>query len=199
MRGEAVRPIVAMLAVGMAGAAWAATYTGLYFANLQPPLRDGDVLKSCNCQQEKPHTPFGEGIRNLTFRLCNLENCDVPEDARVEDCLVNVHMDSVAILTITVVEYNKRQADVEAARVAAETTVNAQAVKTDTKTVTIAEAIADAEQRKAVAVNVALTTLAAACETKDKVSLANSTAKPNIDSITKQIVSWTYWRRVRVP
>lgn len=196
-----MRVIVIMLvAVGMTVSAWAATYTGVNFSYQQPQFRDGDTLISCNCLQERPHTAFAEGVRGMTFGPgCNLENCDLPPDARIiMPCLI-VHMDSVAVLTITAAEYTKRQADVEAARLAAEATVSAQAVKTDVKTVTIAAAIADADERKAAAVNTALAALTAASEAKDKVSLVGCTPKPNIDPATKQIVSWTYSRRVQVP
>jgi len=196
MRGEAVRAIIVMLvAVGMTVTAWAVTYTGENFSFQQPQFQDGDTLISCNCQQEWPHTKFAEGVRGMTFRLCNTESCDLPPDANLDDPsrYSNTHWDSVPVLTITAVEYNKRQADAEAARLTAEATVSAQAVKTDTKTVTIAGAIADADARKAVAVNTALATLTAACVAKDKVSLEGCMPKQNPDK------SWTYWRRVRVP
>ena len=178
--------------------AFAETYTGLNLSNRQWTFADGDVLIGCNCQQERPHTPFAEGVKGLTFQRCNLENADVPEDARVEDCLV-VHMDSIPVLTISVAEYDKRQADVEAATKAAEAAVLAQPVKVDlAKTVSVGDAIEDADQRKAVAADAAMVTLRAAWLVKDGVSLEGTTPKPDLDE-RGNIVSWTYSRRERVP
>ena len=174
--------------------AFAETYTGLNLSNRQWTFRDGDILISCNCQQERPHTPFAEGVRGLTFRLCNLENADVPADATVIDCLV-VHMEWKSVLTITAAEYDKRQADAEAATKAAAETVLAQPVKVDlAKTVTVAAAIEDADARKAAATDAAMATLTAACLVEDGVSVAGCTPKPDLDE-RGQIVSWTYWKR----
>lgn len=47
-------------------------------------FEDGDVLEDCNCTQDAPHTPFGEGVKGLVFRRCSLINCDLPADAVVE-------------------------------------------------------------------------------------------------------------------
>ena len=52
---------------------------------------DGMILLQHNFTQLLPHTKIAEGIKNLTFKECNLCNCDVPADAKVIDCL-HVHM-----------------------------------------------------------------------------------------------------------
>lgn len=46
---------------------------------------EGDVIEFCNLSQMYPHTNITE-IAGLTFRLCNLVNCDVPADAVIESC-----------------------------------------------------------------------------------------------------------------
>lgn len=45
----------------------------------------GDTIESCNLSQMYPHTAITE-VSNLTFKGCNLVNCDVPADAVVERC-----------------------------------------------------------------------------------------------------------------
>ena len=48
-----------------------------------PEPVDG-VVEGYNFTQGVPHTKIYEGVNGLTFRNCNLLNCDVPEDAVVE-------------------------------------------------------------------------------------------------------------------
>lgn len=43
----------------------------------------GDIIESCNLFQKYPHTKITEVV-GLTFRMCNLVNCDLPADALVE-------------------------------------------------------------------------------------------------------------------
>lgn len=50
--------------------------------NFKP--QSGDVIESCNLAQLQPHTPVGLGVAGLTYRNCNLVNCDV--DGIVEHC-----------------------------------------------------------------------------------------------------------------
>ena len=45
----------------------------------------GDVIDLCNFSQMYPHTSITE-VAGLTFKLCNLVNCDTPNDAVIEDC-----------------------------------------------------------------------------------------------------------------
>ena len=54
----------------------------------QPTFTNGQVVEGWNLAQHTPHTAIGVGVTGLTFRKCNLTNCDVPADAAVEDCLV---------------------------------------------------------------------------------------------------------------
>jgi hypothetical protein len=53
----------------------------------QPQFEDGQVVEGWNLTQLNPHTKIGEGVKGLTFKNCNLLNCDVPKDAKVIDCL----------------------------------------------------------------------------------------------------------------
>ena len=54
----------------------------------QPPdVPDGSVIEGFNLVQGIPHTKIYEGKTGLTFRNCNLTNCDVPIDSVVESCL----------------------------------------------------------------------------------------------------------------
>jgi hypothetical protein len=46
------------------------------------------VVESHNLLQGKPHTKIYNGVSGLTFRKCNLTNCDLPVDAVVDDCLI---------------------------------------------------------------------------------------------------------------
>lgn len=52
-----------------------------------PVIEDGHVFEYVNFTQAQPHTKIFEGVTGLTFRKCNLMNCDVPVGAIVEDCL----------------------------------------------------------------------------------------------------------------
>lgn len=67
-----------------------------------PKAENGQVFERLNFTRKSPHTKIFEGITGLTFRGCNLTNCDVPADAKVIDCLrshidfcTNVHPDWV--------------------------------------------------------------------------------------------------------
>jgi len=51
-----------------------------------PICENGDTFIGCNLVQINPHTAICEGKTGLTFQGCNLTNCDVPQDAIVEDC-----------------------------------------------------------------------------------------------------------------
>lgn len=53
--------------------------------NLPEPI-DG-VIERHNFTQGTPHTKIYEGYSGLTFRMCNLLNCDVPAGSIIEDCL----------------------------------------------------------------------------------------------------------------
>ena len=50
----------------------------------QPECRNGDTFDACNLMQLVPHTTVCAGVTGLTFRNCNLLNCDLPADAIVE-------------------------------------------------------------------------------------------------------------------
>ena len=50
-----------------------------------PEPVDG-VVEGHNFTQAVPHTPIYTGYTGLTFRNCNLLNCDVPADSVVERC-----------------------------------------------------------------------------------------------------------------
>ena len=47
----------------------------------------GGVIEGHNFTQGTPHTPIYTGYTGLTFRNCNLMNCDVPVDSIIEYCL----------------------------------------------------------------------------------------------------------------
>jgi len=53
----------------------------------KPKFKDGETIKGWNLTQLNPHTKICEGVKGLTFIDCNLMNCDIPEDAKVVDCL----------------------------------------------------------------------------------------------------------------
>jgi hypothetical protein len=50
------------------------------------------VIERCNFTQAVPHTPIYSGYSNITFKKCNLTNCDLPEGSVVVDCLYPVHI-----------------------------------------------------------------------------------------------------------
>lgn len=53
----------------------------------QPPdVPNGSVIEGHNLTQGVPHTKIYEGKTGLTFRNCNLVNCDVPAGSVVESC-----------------------------------------------------------------------------------------------------------------
>jgi hypothetical protein len=47
-------------------------------------LPDGTVFENDNFHQREPHTAIFSGKSGLTFRNCNLINCDIPADSVVE-------------------------------------------------------------------------------------------------------------------
>ncbi len=49
----------------------------------------GGVLERHNFHQAVPHTKIYEGYAGLTFRMCNLTNCDVPSGSVIDSCLVS--------------------------------------------------------------------------------------------------------------
>lgn len=51
-----------------------------------PTVSNGDTLELCNFTQAAPHTKIFEGVTGLTFKGCNLTNCDIPPDATRIDC-----------------------------------------------------------------------------------------------------------------
>jgi hypothetical protein len=50
-------------------------------------VKSGDSFTNCNLSQANPHTVMFAGLTGLTFSDCNLQNCDVPADSVVQDCL----------------------------------------------------------------------------------------------------------------
>lgn len=50
-----------------------------------PTVQNGHTFELCNFTQRQPHTKIFEGITGLTFKKCNLTNCDLPPDAIVID------------------------------------------------------------------------------------------------------------------
>ena len=53
--------------------------------NLPEPVNG--IIEGHNFVQGNPHTAIYEGYNGLTFKNCNLTNCDVPVDSTVESCL----------------------------------------------------------------------------------------------------------------
>lgn len=51
-----------------------------------PEAQSGQTFEMCNFTRLAPHTKIFNGVSGLTFRNCNLINCDVPADATVIDC-----------------------------------------------------------------------------------------------------------------
>ena len=51
-----------------------------------PKPDEKGVVEGHNFTQGTPHTKIYEGYTGLTFRNCNLCNCDVPEGSVVEYC-----------------------------------------------------------------------------------------------------------------
>jgi hypothetical protein len=49
-----------------------------------PDAENGKVFVNTNFHQREPHTPIFVGKTGLTFRNCNLINCDVPADSVIE-------------------------------------------------------------------------------------------------------------------
>lgn len=50
-----------------------------------PTVSNGHTFEHANFMQRVPHTSIFAGIIGLTFRKCNLTNCDVPLDAILID------------------------------------------------------------------------------------------------------------------
>jgi len=48
-----------------------------------PKVDNGHFFDGCNFHQLTPHTKIFEGVTGLTFRHCNLINCDLPADAKL--------------------------------------------------------------------------------------------------------------------
>ena len=74
------------------------TFKGKNFAGVKASrlaelgVKDGDTFEGCNLAQSKPHTKILDGIKNLTFRSCNMRNVDPPDGAVLEDT-PNSHWD----------------------------------------------------------------------------------------------------------
>jgi len=51
-----------------------------------PTVENGHTFVADNFTQALPHTTIFEGVTGLTFRNCNLNNCDIPVDAVEEGC-----------------------------------------------------------------------------------------------------------------
>jgi hypothetical protein len=58
--------------------------------NVEP----GTEFVRCNFSKRISHTKLFDGIAGLKFVGCNLLNCDLPDDAVVDDCLVH-HADVI--------------------------------------------------------------------------------------------------------
>lgn len=56
------------------------------FSFTDPACQDGDTFERCNLSQLQPHMAICAGRTGLTFRECNLVNCDVPVGSVVESC-----------------------------------------------------------------------------------------------------------------
>jgi len=54
-------------------------------AGLPEPVNG--IVEGHNFTQGVPHTTIYEGQTGLTFRNCNLLNCDVPADSIIDSCL----------------------------------------------------------------------------------------------------------------
>lgn len=51
-----------------------------------PTISNGHTFERYNFHRLTPHTKIYEGYTGLTFRQCNLVNCDVPADSVLENC-----------------------------------------------------------------------------------------------------------------
>lgn len=49
-------------------------------------IQNGDTFEACNFVQIDPHTKILEGYTGLTFKDCNMLNCDPPPDATLISC-----------------------------------------------------------------------------------------------------------------
>ena len=77
-----------------------------------PAAENGATIEGHNMVRAVPHTAIYEGVTGLTFRNCNLINCDVPEDATVISCNTG-HMEFCSHLYFNcpVLEYISQCAD----------------------------------------------------------------------------------------
>lgn len=50
-------------------------------------IKNGDSIEGYNVSQDLPNTIICEGLTGLTFKNCNLLNCKIPDDAKIDDCL----------------------------------------------------------------------------------------------------------------
>ena len=50
-----------------------------------PEFQSGDTFVHCYFTRFAPHTKVMEGLTGLTFIGCGLINCDLPEDAEIDD------------------------------------------------------------------------------------------------------------------
>ena len=62
------------------------THADRNFSFTDPTCQDGDTFERCNLSQLQPHTAIFAGRSGLTFRACNLVNCDVPAGSVVIRC-----------------------------------------------------------------------------------------------------------------
>lgn len=58
------------------------------FGQKELPSPIDGLIEGHNLMQATPHTPIYVGISGLTFRRCNLTNCDLPVDAITVECLL---------------------------------------------------------------------------------------------------------------
>jgi hypothetical protein len=64
-------------------------YKDVNYKRLSPVnTQDGDIFDNCNIAQLYPHTGICVDKIGLTFKGCNLLNCDIPAGSTVEDCLM---------------------------------------------------------------------------------------------------------------
>lgn len=52
-----------------------------------PEVNNGQTIERWNLNQMLPHTELFTGIIGLRFVKCNLVNCDLPNDAVLDDCV----------------------------------------------------------------------------------------------------------------
>lgn len=58
-----------------------------------PKVPENKILEGFIFSQLKPHTPIYVDEKGLIFKNCNIRNCNVPEDSKLENCSgVNLHI-----------------------------------------------------------------------------------------------------------